>query len=36
MFFSLTPLGILTGMIEAAGITFVFVYIFGLIYNKIR
>jgi hypothetical protein len=36
MFFSLTPLGILTGMIEAAVITLVFVYIFGLIYNKIR
>jgi hypothetical protein len=34
MFFSLTPFGILTGMIEAAVITFVFFYIFGWIYNK--
>lgn len=36
MFFSLTPLGILTGMVEAAVITFGFVYIFGLIYNKLK
>jgi len=36
MFFSLTPVGILTGMAEAAVITFVFIYIFGLIYNKLR
>ncbi|MEN8135473.1 MAG: hypothetical protein ABFS18_08060 [Thermodesulfobacteriota bacterium] len=35
MFFSLTPLGIFAGMVEAAVITFVFVYIFGLIYNKL-
>ena len=35
MFFSLTILGILTGMIEAAIITFVFFYIFGWIYNKL-
>ena len=33
MFFSLTPVGILTGMIEAATISFVFFYIFGLFYN---
>lgn len=36
MFFSLTPVGIVAGMAEAAVITFVFVYIFGLIYNKLR
>jgi hypothetical protein len=36
MFFSLTPLGILSGMIEAAVITFVFIYILGLIYNKLK
>ena len=35
MFFSLTPFGILTGMIEAAVISFVFFFIFGWIYNKI-
>ena len=35
MFFSLTPFGILTGIIEAAIITFVFFYIFGWIYNKL-
>ena len=34
MFFSLTPFGILTGMIEAAIISFVFFYIFGWLYNK--
>ena len=34
MFFSLTPFGILTGMIEAAIISFAFFYIFGWIYNK--
>ena len=34
MFFSLTPLGILTGIIEASIISFAFFYIFGLIYNK--
>jgi hypothetical protein len=34
MFFSLTLFGILTGMIEAAVITFVFFSIFGWIYNK--
>lgn len=35
MFFTLAPLGILTGMIEAAIISFVFFYIFGWIYNKL-
>lgn len=35
MFFSLTPFGIFTGMIEAAIISFVFFYIFGWIYNKL-
>ena len=34
MFFSLTPFGILTGMIEAAVISFTFLYIFGWLYNK--
>jgi hypothetical protein len=34
MFFSLTPFGILTGMIEAALISFLFFYIFAWIYNK--
>lgn len=34
MFFSLTPFGILTGMIEAAFISFAFLYIFGWLYNK--
>lgn len=36
MFFSLTPLGILAGMVEAAVITFVFIYLFGWIYNKLK
>jgi hypothetical protein len=35
MFFSLTPFGILTGIIEAAVISFVFFYIFGWLYNKL-
>jgi hypothetical protein len=34
MFFSLTPFGIFTGIIEAAVISFVFFYIFGWVYNK--
>ena len=34
MFFSLTIFGILTGMIEAAVISFLFFYIFAWIYNK--
>lgn len=33
MFFNLTPLGIIGGMIEAAIISFIFVYAFGLAYN---
>ncbi len=35
MFFSLTPVGILTGMLEAGVISFVFFALFGWIYNKI-
>ena len=34
MFFDLSVLGIITGMIEAAVISFVFVYLFGWTYNK--
>jgi len=34
MFFSLSPFGILTGMTEAAVISFVFFYIFAWVYNK--
>jgi len=34
MFFSLSIMGIITGMIEAAIISFVFTYIFGWFYNK--
>ena len=34
MFFSLSPLGIITGMIEAAVIGYVFSYAFVLLYNK--
>ena len=33
MYFSLSTTGIITGMIEAAVISFVFLYIFGLVYN---
>lgn len=33
MFFNLTPLGIIGGIIEAAIISFIFVYAFGLAYN---
>jgi len=36
MFFSLTRLGVLAGMAEAAISTFVFVYLFGVIYNNIK
>jgi hypothetical protein len=36
MFFSLTSLGIFTGMVEAAVITFVFFAIFGWLYNKLN
>lgn len=35
MFFTLTPLGIITGMVEAAVVSFIFIYIFGWIYNKL-
>jgi hypothetical protein len=34
MFFSLAPIGIFTGIIEAALIGFVFIYIFAWVYNK--
>jgi hypothetical protein len=34
MFFSLDIVGIITGMIEAAIIGFVFLYAFGWVYNK--
>ena len=34
MFFSLNIVGIITGMIEAAIISFVFLYAFGWVYNK--
>jgi len=35
MFFSLSIGGIIAGMFEAAVITFVFVYLFGFLYNKL-
>ena len=35
MFFSLTPFGILTGIIEAGVVSFGSIYIFGFIYNKL-
>ena len=35
MFFDLTLKGTLTGMIEAAVLTFGFIYLFGEIYNRI-
>jgi hypothetical protein len=35
MFFSLSPLGIITGMIEAAVLSFVFAYAFAWVYNKL-
>lgn len=35
IFFSLSPIGILIGTIEAAIISFIFGYIFGRIYNKL-
>jgi len=34
MFYSLTVVGIVTGMVEAAIISFVFFYLFAWIYNK--
>lgn len=35
MFFSLSPIGIIAGMAEAAAISFVILYAFGILYNKI-
>lgn len=35
MFFSLAPLGIVAGMLEAAVISFILVYLFGWVYNKL-
>ncbi len=35
VFFSLSISGIIAGMVEGAVVTFVFVYLFGLIYNKL-
>ena len=35
MFFSLSIGGIIAGMFEAAVITFVFMYLFGFLYNKL-
>ncbi len=35
MFFSLSSLGIVAGMIEGAVITFVLIYAFGWLYNKL-
>ncbi len=34
MFFSLSLWGIVTGMIEAAIVSFIFAFLFGVIYNK--
>lgn len=34
LFFSLDILGIITGILEAAVISFIFGYLFGFIYNK--
>jgi hypothetical protein len=36
MFFSLTSLGIFTGMVEAAVITIILFAIFGWLYNKLN
>ena len=35
MFYSLTPIGIITGMVEAAVISFIFFYLFAWIYSKL-
>ncbi|MBU0963171.1 MAG: hypothetical protein KKD48_04680 [Nanoarchaeota archaeon] len=35
IFFSLSIIGIFTGMIEAAIISFIFMYAFGWVYNKL-
>jgi hypothetical protein len=36
LFFSLTPFGIIVGMAEAAIISFVFGYIFSVLYNLMK
>ena len=36
MFFSLSVVGIVAGMIEAAIITFIVLYLFGLVYNRLN
>ncbi len=35
LFFSLSIGGIIAGMLEAAVITFIFIYLFGFLYNKL-
>ena len=35
MFFSLSAIGIITGMAEAAVLSFIFVYAFGWVYNRL-
>lgn len=35
MFFTLTPLGVLAGMVEAAVMSFIILYAFGLVYNRL-
>jgi hypothetical protein len=35
MFFSLSIGGVIAGMFEAAIITFVFIYLFGFLYNRL-
>jgi len=35
MFFSLAPVGIIAGMIEAAIISFMSAYLLGILYNKL-
>ncbi|MDP3956133.1 MAG: hypothetical protein Q8Q18_02730 [bacterium] len=34
MFFNFTPIGIISGMIEAAIISYLFLYLFAFLYNK--
>ncbi len=36
MFYSLSPLGMISGMIEAAIISFVIIYLFGIFYNNLN
>lgn len=36
VFFNLSIIGIIAGIIEAAVISFVFLYLFGLVYNKLN